>query len=136
MRKLLLIFAVSVFLIGCGETEEKIEDINKDHNERAGTVSHEDKYDFELDGDGNVYRLADKIEEIEITGNGNYITVESDALIDTLIITGNNNVVDTEDNHDATIVDVEVNGINNIVRLYDIANLIVDDTNTIIQTSN
>lgn len=136
MKMLMLVLTASILLTACGETEEKIKDINKDHDERAGTIRHDDKYDFELDGDGNVYRLADKIEEIEITGNGNYITIESDALIDTLVITGNNNVVDTEDNHDATIVDVEINGSNNIVRLYDIANLTVDDSNQVIQTSD
>lgn len=131
--KYLSVLFTAVLLAACGETEEKIENIDKNHSERAGTISHDDQYDFELDGDGNVYRLEDKIEEVEIVGDGNYITIVSDAMIDTLIITGDRNVVDTEDDHDSTIVDVEVNGSNNVVKLYDIANLTVDGTDNTIQ---
>jgi len=113
-------------VIGCGETEEKIEDIDKNSSDRAGTVSHKEKYEFDLDGDRNVYRLEDKIEEIEIVGDDNYITIVSDAMIDSLVITGSRNVVDAEDNHSVTIVDVEINGSNNVVRIYDAANITLD----------
>jgi len=132
MKIILLVFTFTL-LSACGETEEKVEDIDKNNSERAGTIGHKDKYDFDLDGDGNVYRLEDKIEEVEIVGDGNYITIVSDAMIDTLIITGNRNVVDTEDDHDSTIVDVEINGSNNVVKLYDIANLTVDGSNNTVQ---
>lgn len=132
MKLALMIFTLAL-ISACGETEEKVEDIDKNHSERAGTISHKDNYDFDLDGDGNVYRLEDKIEEVEIVGDGNYITIVSDAMIDTLIITGNRNVVDTEDDHDSTIVDVEVNGNYNVVKLYDIANLTVDGSNNTVQ---
>lgn len=131
--KYISIVLAAVLLSACGETEEKIEDIDKNHNERAGTIGHKDKYDFDLDGDGNVYRLEDKIEEVEIIGDENVITIVSDAMIDRLVITGNRNVVDTEDNHDTTIVDVEINGNNNVVKLYDIANLTVDGTDNTVQ---
>lgn len=133
--KLLNLIFMAFLLVACGETEEDIQDIDKKNNERAGTISHDDKYKLDIDGDRNVYRLEDKIEEVEITGDENYITIVSDAMIDSLIITGNRNVVDTEDDHDSTIVDVEINGSNNVVKLYDIANLTVDGQANQVQQS-
>lgn len=136
MSNYALIILASLLLIGCGETEEKIEDIEKSRTEDAGTVSSDERYEFEITGSRNVYRLEDKIEEVVITGDENYITVVSDAMIDTLIITGDRNVVDTEDGHDTTIVDVEIDGVNNFVKLYDVANLTsTSSSNMVIQTA-
>ena len=123
-----LLGAAIFMLNGCGETEDKVEDVDKIQSENASTVRNDEKYEFELTGDKNVYRLEDKIETIKIDGDNNYITVVEDALIDSLIINGDGNVVDADDGLSLTIVDVELNGTSNVVNIYDAANITVDGT--------
>lgn len=135
MMKFLSLLFVAALLSACGETEEKIEKIDKSQTESASTIRNDENYEFELVGDRNVYRLEDKIESIEIDGDENYITVVSDALIDVLVVNGHGNVIDADDSTTTTFVDVEINGDNNVVNIYDAANVTIDGTNSLVRTS-
>ncbi|MEB8431080.1 hypothetical protein OO007_02495 [Cocleimonas sp. KMM 6892] len=84
------------------------------------TLDNDDVYELLLRADGAYLILEDNLSTITIQGDGNYLVIDSDTSIDEISITGDDNIITTEDDVDLTIDLLNIIGNGNSVTAFEI----------------
>ncbi len=84
------------------------------------TLTNDDLYELILRADSAYLILEDNLSEITIQGNDNFLVIDSDTSIDKISITGDDNIIQVEDNVNLTVTQLNIVGNGNSVTVYDI----------------
>lgn len=123
----LSIVLMALFLQACqlGEDDEDdgtVETIIYSTDEGTPTITSNDLYELILKADDTISTLEDDIFEITVQGDENYVIIDSDTSIDSISITGNNNIFVVEDGVELTVTDLSIVGNGNSVTVFSVTN--------------
>ena len=86
------------------------------------TIDSQDIYEMLIKANDTLITLKDDISKITIQGNLNYVTIDSDTAIDSISITGDDNIIEVKDGIELTVTDVTIQGNGNKLTVYDVVN--------------
>ena len=129
LSQTLSVLLMLLFLQGCqlGQDDEEddgtVEIEYLTTNDTFGSiVSNSNEYKLILQADNNIATLEDNISEINIKGDENTITIDSDTLINSISINGDENTIEVTDGVELTVTDLTIIGNANEIRVFDIVN--------------
>ena len=129
LSQTLSVLLMLLFLQGCqlGQDDEEddgtVEIEYLTTNDTFGSiVSNSNEYKLILQADNNIATLEDNISEINIKGDENTITIDSDTLINSISINGDENTIEVTDGAELTVTDLTIIGNANEIRVFDIVN--------------
>jgi len=129
LSQTLSVLLMVLFLQGCqlGQDDEEddgtVEIEYLTTNDTFGSiVSNSNEYKLILQADNNIATLEDNISEINIKGDENTITIDSDTLINSISINGDENTIEVTDGAELTVTDLTIIGNANEIRVFDIVN--------------
>ncbi|WP_299879015.1 hypothetical protein [uncultured Cocleimonas sp.] len=108
MNRLLMITFMTVLLQACQsdadtESTDIIQTVAYSTDDGRGILSNDDQYELLLRADSTYLTLEDDISDITIQGDGNYLVIDSDTNINEINIIGNDNIITVANDVDLTI---------------------------------
>ena len=120
---ILFILAFSLLVQGCvittgsGSDEDESEELIFNESTKEEVIDSKHKYKFSLMGSSNKITLQGDVHELFISGSHNYVVIEEDTYLESLIITGLHNIVVQEDDLKTLIEAIEIVGDNNFIEV-------------------
>ena len=110
-----LLLSACVLIIGEVEDEPHVQEYMIDGDGEELVFNAPATYSFLVLGDHNKVTLKGNISKILITGSYNSVTIVEDAYLDTLVVEGDANDLDAENDLALFVEDIELTGDNNLV---------------------
>jgi len=108
MNRFLMITVMAVLLQACQsnadtESTDVIQTVAYSTDDGTETLNYDDQYELLLRADGSYLKLENDISDITIQGDGNYLVIYNDTKIDEINIIGNDNIITVANDVDLTI---------------------------------
>lgn len=118
----LLTLITSFLLSGCVITsgsgnDDDHEELIFDESAKEEVVDTKGKYSFSLMGSSNKLILRGNVHELFVSGSHNYVIIEEDTYLESVIVTGLHNIVVQDDDLNTLIHTIEIVGDNNFIEV-------------------
>lgn len=118
----LLTLITSFLLSGCVITsgsgnDDDYEELIFDESAKEEVIDSKGKYNFSLMGSSNKMTLRGNVHELFISGSHNYVIIEEDTYLESVIVTGLHNIVVQGDDLNTLINVIEIVGDNNFIEV-------------------
>ena len=120
---LFLLTLITGFLLqGCVITsgsgnDDNYEELIFDESAKEEVIDSKGKYNFSLMGSSNKMTLRGNVHELFISGSHNYVIIEEDTYLESVIVTGLHNIVVQGDDLNTLINVIEIVGDNNFIEV-------------------
>lgn len=125
--QVLSVVLLALFLQACQLGEDDADDgeitsVVYTTDDGEATIDSTDTYEMLIKANDTLITLKDDISKITVQGSLNYITVDSDTAIDSINITGDDNIIEVKSGVELTVTDVTIQGNGNTLTVYDVVN--------------